>query len=54
MKNSETGEVETREFQNNKIYAFWPKTVHRVENNMTQPRTVLAVDVYVDPKVVPV
>lgn len=54
MKNEETGEIETREFKNNQIYAFWPKTIHRVENNMTQPRTVLAVDVYVDPALVPV
>lgn len=52
MKDSETGEIETREFQNNQIYAFWPKTVHRVENNMSQPRAVLAVDVYVDREIV--
>lgn len=48
-----TGEVETRKFKNNKIYSFWPKTIHRVENNMTKSRTVLAVDVYVNPEVVP-
>jgi hypothetical protein len=54
MKNSETGDVETREFKNSGIYAFWPKTIHRVENNMTQPRTVLAVDIFVDKEMVPV
>lgn len=54
MKNLETGEIQTRKFENNKIYAFWPKTIHRVENNMSQPRAVLAVDVYVPKEVVPV
>jgi aspartyl/asparaginyl beta-hydroxylase (cupin superfamily) len=54
MKNSETGDIETRKFKNNGIYAFWPKTIHRVENNMSQPRTVLAVDIFVDKEMVPV
>jgi len=54
MKNSETGDVETREFKNGGIYAFWPKTTHRVENNMSQSRAVLAVDIFVDRDVVPV
>lgn len=54
IKNNETGEIETREFKNNGIYSFWPKTIHRVENNMSQSRTVLAVDVYVDKELVPV
>jgi hypothetical protein len=53
MKNTETGEVETREFKNNKIYAFWPKTTHRVENNLTKSRAVLAVDVFVSKELVP-
>jgi hypothetical protein len=54
IKNSETGDVETRKFKNNGIYAFWPKTIHRVENNMSQPRTVIAVDIFVDKEMVPV
>jgi hypothetical protein len=54
MKNSETGEIETREFKNNGIYAFWPKTIHRVENNMSKPRAVLAIDVFIDKEMVPV
>ena len=52
-KDEKTGEINTRKFANNKIYSFWPKTIHRVENNMTKSRTVLAVDVYVNPEVVP-
>jgi hypothetical protein len=46
MKNSLTGDVETRDFKNKEVFGFWPKTLHRVENNLTQPRTVLAIDVF--------
>jgi len=46
MKNSLTGDVETRNFRNKEVFGFWPKTLHRVENNLTQPRTVLAIDVF--------
>lgn len=53
MKNNKSGDIETRKFVNNEYYAFWPKTIHRVENNLSQSRAVLAVDVYVDKKFVP-
>jgi hypothetical protein len=47
MRDKKTGRIETRNFENGKNYSFWPETVHRVQNNMSQPRVVLAVDVCV-------
>jgi hypothetical protein len=40
--------IETKIFVNNEIYAFWPLTTHRVENNLTKPRTVFAIDILVE------
>jgi hypothetical protein len=39
--------IETKVFMNNQIYAFWPLTTHRVENNLTRPRTVFAIDILI-------
>jgi hypothetical protein len=47
MKDRITGEIETKEFKNGEVFGFWPDTLHRVENNLTQPRTILAVDAFV-------
>lgn len=44
MKDS-SGNIETKIFENNQFYAFNPNTTHRVENMMTKPRTVIAMDV---------
>jgi len=42
----ESGNVETQLFENNKFYTFDSNTTHRVENMMSQPRTVIAMDVF--------
>jgi hypothetical protein len=46
MKN-DNNIIETKIFINNQIYAFWPLTTHRVENKLSQPRTVFAIDVVI-------
>jgi len=45
----ESGNIETQIFENNKFYVFDSNTTHRVENMMSKPRTVLAMDV-ISPK----
>lgn len=44
MRDSE-GKVETRNFENGVVFAFLPDTQHRVENNLSQPRIILTIDV---------
>lgn len=39
--------IETKVFVNNQIYAFWPSTTHRVENNLSRSRTVFAIDILI-------
>lgn len=45
MKDS-SDNVETQVFKNNEFYMFDSNTTHRVENMMSKPRTVLAMDVF--------
>jgi len=49
MKDPLTGEVETRKFENNQFYCFWPSTQHRVENTLLSSRTVVAIDLLTSP-----
>lgn len=49
MKDKLTGEVETKVFKNNEFYCFWPKTEHRVENTLSSPRTIVAIDLLINP-----
>lgn len=49
MKDPLTGEVETRKFENNQFYCFWPSTQHRVENTLSSSRTVVAIDLLTSP-----
>ena len=44
------GNIETREFKNKEFYIFHPMSEHRVENNMTTPRSVLCIDYIVGDK----
>lgn len=39
-------EIQTEVFEDNKFYCFWPSTYHRVENNLSYPRTVLTIDLF--------
>lgn len=49
LKNIETGEIETRNFENNKIYSFFHHTTHRVENLSNKSRIAIALDVSMSP-----
>lgn len=49
MKDTLTGRVETKKFENNQFYCFWPSTEHRVENNLSLPRTIIAIDLLINP-----
>lgn len=49
MRDSLSGEVETKKFENNQFYCFWPSTEHRIENTLSLPRTVIAIDLLTNP-----
>lgn len=49
MKDSLSNRVETKQFKNNEFYCFWPSTQHRVENKLSYPRTVVAIDLLTNP-----
>lgn len=49
MKDPLTGEVETKRFENNQFYCFWPSTTHRIENTLSFPRTVVSIDLVTNP-----
>jgi len=49
MKDNLTGEVETRVFKENEFYCFWPATEHRVENNLSSSRSIIAIDLLINP-----
>lgn len=49
LKNNQTGKIETRNFENNKIYSFFHHTTHRVENVSDNPRVAIALDVSMSP-----
>lgn len=46
----EDGIVETREFKNAEFYIFHPLTEHRVENFMTESRSILCIDYITNPE----
>lgn len=47
MVNEQNGEIETKNFKDDVVYSFFPNTIHRVENKMTKPRDVLAIDIFI-------
>lgn len=49
MRDQFSEEVETKTFKNNEFYCFWPKTEHRVENTLSLPRTIVAIDLLINP-----
>jgi hypothetical protein len=49
MKDPLSDEVETKQFENNQFYCFWPSTTHRIENTLSSPRTVVAIDLVINP-----
>lgn len=49
LKDDLTGEVETKVFEENQFYCFWPSTKHRIENTLSFPRTVVAIDLLTSP-----
>ena len=49
MKDSLSQEVETKQFENNQFYCFLPSTTHRIENTLSSPRTVVAIDLLINP-----
>jgi len=49
MKDNLTAEVETKVFKENEFYCFWPSTEHRIENTLSLPRTVVAIDLLTNP-----
>jgi hypothetical protein len=44
MKDQFSDEPETKRFENNQFYCFWPSTTRRIENSLSLPRTVLIID----------
>ena len=49
MRDSLSEEVETKRFENNQFYCFWPSTTHRIENTLSSSRTVVAIDLITNP-----
>lgn len=49
IKNDD-GSIETKEFKNQEFYIFHPLSEHRVENNMSTPRSVVCIDYVADSK----
>lgn len=49
MRDNLSGEVETKVFKENEFYCFWPSTEHRVENNLSTPRSIVAIDLLINP-----
>lgn len=49
MKDQFSEEVETKKFENNQFYCFWPSTTHRIENTLSAPRAVVAIDLVTNP-----
>lgn len=49
MRDNLTDEIETKVFKENEFYCFWPSTEHRIENNLSHSRTVIAIDLLTNP-----
>ena len=49
MRDSLSEEVETKRFEHNQFYCFWPSTTHRIENTLSSSRTVVAIDLITNP-----
>lgn len=44
MKDPLSLNIETKKFENNQFYCFWPTTEHRVENTLSFSRSVVSID----------
>jgi hypothetical protein len=49
MRDNLSGEVETKVFKENEFYCFFPSTEHRIENNLSSPRSIIAIDLLINP-----
>jgi len=49
MRDKFSEQIETKTFENNEFYCFWPSTEHRIENTLSSSRTIIAIDLLVNP-----